>query len=72
MDRTDQKIDVWLTRPKSQSVRYQLIDKWGFTHGEFEKVEDAARWAFRQWPQQEQDEYRTGKGWDVQVVGAGR
>ena len=53
--------------------RYELIDKDGkkvpMTFG---TAQAAAQHARAIWPDQEQDEDRTGKGWDVQVVGCDR
>ena len=48
--------------------RYELIDKDGNVVEAFVTAEAAARRAQFLWPLQEQDEDRTGKGWDVQVV----
>jgi hypothetical protein len=51
-------------------TRYELIDKRGRVHVEtFVSVLAAAECAKLIYPDQEQDEDRTGQGWDVQVVG---
>jgi len=50
--------------------RYELIDKDGkVKRGKFGSAEQAVYWAKCYWPDQEQDEDRAGRGWDVQVVG---
>ena len=70
MDRTDQKVDAPLTRPGSGPVRYELVERSGdVIMKQFKTAQEAAEFARECWPDQEQDEYRTGKGWDVQVVG---
>jgi hypothetical protein len=71
-DRTGSKPDLKLTQPRSGTVRYELINKDGKRQGLFYTAFDAAQQAKRWWPDQEQDEDRTGKGWDVQVVGCDR
>jgi hypothetical protein len=50
-------------------TRYELIDKNGRVVGSFNTANSAGEFAKRTWPDQEQDEDRTGNGWDVQVVG---
>jgi hypothetical protein len=50
-------------------TRYELVDKDGNIHGSWDTADRAATAAKRMWPDQEQDEDRTGKGWDVQVAG---
>lgn len=57
---------------EKKPVRYELIDKDGNHCAFFSRAEDAGHWAKRIWPDQEQDEDRTGKGWDISVVGADR
>lgn len=61
------QIDKNLTKPGS---RYALIDRFGMKRGEFNSALEAAEAANRIWPGLEQDEDRTGKGWDVEVVGS--
>lgn len=68
MARTDSKIDTPVARGRSGPVRYKLIDKDGRKHGPFDHAWVAAEFAHIEWPDQEQDEYRTGKGWDIQAV----
>ena len=54
-------------------TRYELIDKDGRpVLGTFDNAIDAATVAKMRWPDQSQDEERSGKGWDIQVVGADR
>ncbi len=48
---------------------YELIGADGKRRAIFKSAQQAAETAKRIWPDQEQDEDRTGKGWDVQVVG---
>lgn len=50
-------------------VLYALIAKDGRVVGTFRTALEAADLAKSVWPDQEQDEERTGKGWDVQVAG---
>lgn len=52
------------------NVRYELIDKDGNRASLHYTAFDAAQEAARRWPDQEQDEERTGKGWDIQTVGS--
>lgn len=51
-------------------VPYELIDRHGQKHGPFSCAGDAVDYAKAAFPDQEQDPDRTGKGWDIQVVGA--
>lgn len=53
--------------------QFYLIDKDGNVYGyqRFASVVEAARRAKELWPNQEQDPERSGRGWDVQAVGAG-
>jgi hypothetical protein len=52
-----------------QKTQYEVVDKEGRIHGPFHGIIEANAYAQSKWPDQEQDEDRTGKGWDVQVVG---
>lgn len=62
--------DTPVTRGRSGPVRYEAIDSDGNDGYEtFETAYAAVAWAKLHWPDQEQDEDRTGKGWDVQVAG---
>lgn len=54
----------------SGPVRVEVIDRFGQMHGPFKCLVDAAAYVKRMWPDQEQDEDRAGRGWDVQVVGS--
>lgn len=53
-------------------VRYELIDKYGepIMGGTFKTAAGAVEMANFLWPDEVQDEDRTGRGWDIQVVGA--
>ena len=42
------------------------VDPW-----KFDSAQEAGGYAKTLWPDQEQDEDRTGKGWDVQICGCG-
>ena len=68
MDGTDSKIDTSVTRVGSRPVRYEIVDKEGHTIGPFDSAEDAGAYAKRLWPDEVQDEGRTGRGWDIQVA----
>lgn len=59
-----------VTEPSSGPVRYELIAKDSRSIATNANAEYLGDLAGRLWPDQEQDEDRTGKGWDVQVVGA--
>lgn len=65
--------DTHRAREISERSRYELVRRDGSIYpAVFEKAWDAAACARGLWPDQEQDEERSGKGWDIQVVGAGR
>jgi hypothetical protein len=50
-------------------TRYEVVDKDGkLIKGKFRTAQEASEAARWMWPDQEQDEDRTGKGWDVQAV----
>lgn len=50
-------------------ARYRLIDKDGRADSRtFESATQLAEWAHHLWPDQEQDEDRSGKGWDIEEV----
>ena len=55
---------------EKRPVRYELIDKDGNSAGLFMTAQMAAEYAAAKWPDQEQDEDRTGAGWDIQIAGA--
>lgn len=72
MDRTDSKIDTPVTRGCSGTVRYVAVSPRGNVSAlEFKTAGEAAAYAKECWPDFEQDETRSGKGWDIEVVGAG-
>ena len=48
--------------------RYRLIDKTGIPFGPYPTAEAAVAMAKNLWPDQEQDEERSGKGWDIEVI----
>lgn len=66
---TPTRFGTQLTQPRSRPVRYGLIDK----DGKSVATNSDAGWlvglAGRLWPDQEQDPDRSGKGWDISVVG---
>lgn len=76
--------DTELTQPCSGPVLFELIDKDGniVTLREsysgkiksltFDSAANAASYARTVWPDQTQDEERSGRGWDVQIAGADR
>lgn len=55
-------------RMQKQPIRYALIDKDGKRAGLHYTAFDASQQAMRLWPDQEQDETRSGKGWDIEAV----
>lgn len=60
-----------LTRGRSGPVRYEIVSRQGhISPVKFTSASEAAGHAKVLWPDQEQDPERTGKGWDVQVVGS--
>lgn len=68
--RTSARSDTQLTRDGSRPVRYAVVGPSGDAITGFDSAIHAADWARRTGPHLEQDPDRTGKGWDVQVVGA--
>ena len=50
-------------------TRFEIVDIHGNIFGDFESAQAAADFAHKRWPGQTQDEDRTGKGWDLQIVG---
>jgi hypothetical protein len=54
---------------KTVPTQYEVVDCRGDIHGPFHNAIEAFAYADAKWPDQEQDEDRTGNGWDVQVVG---
>lgn len=53
-------------------TRYELIDKDGKVVGTDSSATLLADLARVRWPDQSQDEERSGRGWDIQTVGADR
>ena len=70
MTGTDQKISTQVARGRSGPVRYELLNKEGLIVGVYETAQRAGEVAAIFWPNQQQDEDRTGAGWDVQVAGS--
>ncbi len=66
------KIDTRLTQAGSRPVRYELIDKDGRAVAQSSEAHELGIIAESIFPDQSQDPDRSGKGWDVQVCGAGR
>ncbi|WP_316176289.1 hypothetical protein, partial [Bradyrhizobium sp. SZCCHNRI1073] len=60
------------TKVPNRPTRYELIDKDGNPAGIFHDATGAAIFAAHLWPDQEMDEERSGKGWDIQTVGCDR
>lgn len=56
----------------NRPTRYELIDKDGNVVATNVSAIHLGFVAGQLWPDQEQDEERSGKGWDVQVVGVHR
>jgi hypothetical protein len=50
---------------ESRKNQFIVTDKNGNPYGPFNDATEAARWAAKKWPDQEQDSDRTGKGWDI-------
>jgi len=69
MTGTDQKISTQVARGRSGPVQVEVVDSRGDIHGPFNGWVEAFAYADAKWPDQQQDEDRTGAGWDVQVVG---
>lgn len=57
------------SRVPNPKAQFELIDKDGNKRGVFYTAAEAAAKAKELWPDQEQDEDRTGKGWDIQTAG---
>lgn len=49
---------------------FELISYRGETFGPYSTIAEAREAALMKWPDQSQDEDRTGAGWDIQVAGA--
>lgn len=53
------------------SIRYEVVSCVGVKSPmKFDTIREAIKFAEYAFPDQEQDPDRTGRGWDVQVVGA--
>lgn len=48
--------------------KWIVRDRNGNAWGPFEKTNEPGEWARRKWPDQEQDERREGKGWDIEAL----
>ena len=66
---TDSKNDTWLTRGGSGGVRYEIVSKEGDIFGPFKTAPEAADWAKKRWPDQEQRGENGTDGWDLRVEG---
>lgn len=60
------------SRVPNRLAQFELVSYRGEIFGPYPTAQAAAEVAKAKWPDQEQDEGRTGKGWDVQVVGCDR
>lgn len=61
-------IDTPVTQRRSRLVRFELISASGEIFGPYHSAQAATEAAQAKWPDQEQDEDRTGAGWDVQAI----
>ena len=57
-------------RENTKPAQYELVSYRGEIFGPYATRKAAVEEAKTKWPSQEQDEDRTGKGWDVQVAGS--
>lgn len=59
--------------PQAQSrslpVRFELVSYRGEVFGPYASIMEASEAAQAKWPGQDQNEDRTGAGWDIQCVG---
>jgi hypothetical protein len=55
---------------RKKPTRFELIDKDGKSHGSYSTGWAAFMAAHHLFPDQSQDPDRTGRGWDISVVGA--
>jgi hypothetical protein len=67
--RTQSTSGTRLTQSCSGPVRYELVSYRGEIFGSYGTISEAREAARHKWPDQSQDEDRTGEGWDVQVAG---
>ena len=51
----------------TEAPKYEVISRWGRTGVFFDTAQAAAQFAKDSWPDQEQDETRSGKGLDIEV-----
>jgi hypothetical protein len=58
-----------MIKENSRVTNYEVIDKDGIAHGPFHNIIQASAYAQEKWPDQEQDEERSGNGWDIQIIG---
>lgn len=65
-----QPIDTRLPQRRSRPVRFEVVGPRGGVcyQRSFATAQAAAAFAKECWPDLEQDEDRTGKGWDVQAI----
>lgn len=65
------QIDTPVTQPRSGPVLYEVVSRNGnISSAKFQSAEAATIYARDCWPDQQQDEDRSGLGWDIQIVGA--
>lgn len=55
---------------KSVPHCFELVSYRGEIFGPYASIAETREAAKMKWPDQEQDEDRTGEGWDIQVAGA--
>jgi len=68
MDRTNLMDSTHMAHESSRLVRYRLLDREGIAFGPYPTAQAAADMARELWPDEQQDEDRTGAGWDIEVV----
>lgn len=56
-------------RVPNRPAQFEIVSYRGEIFGPYATMQAAADAAKAKWPDQEQDEDRTGKSWDVQVAG---
>lgn len=58
-------------KSKVPNRQYEVVSADGEISGPFNSIIQAYAYAQEKWPGQEQDDMRTGRGWDVQLAGYG-
>lgn len=54
---------------EKQPTQYEIVSKEGDIFGPFKTAPEAAAWAKKRWPDQEQRDENGGDGWDLRVAG---